>query len=259
MANPTNYETVDAVHTPTATHAEAAKPAARFDLMQGQLRGGASEDKSGQGPAHELFKDRCPLNGVELPDVGKDFGVSVSAHINPKDGFALHVYDSTQAADELTQYQIMKGGYDGRKKVLTGISRAHVPQLDNPFVTLDMYLHNESIERLLGPLPTTLREGTLDKWREDGWRNEAQRIIKDANAYNPIHNELCRIKRTFVARELTEEEAHWQTKNPDQHLFHEEEVIEVHATKIATLPKNRYLTNMLTLLGQIRTALGVKG
>jgi pullulanase/glycogen debranching enzyme len=259
MAN-NSYETVGVVQTSLHESASnsVAKPTVRFDVMKGHLFGQA-EDTLGSSLENKLFKDRCPLNGVELNNVGKDLGINFAVNSNPREGFSLHVFDSKEAADELTQYQIMKGGYDGRKRVLTEIHRAYVPELDNPFVTIDMYMRDESIERLLGPLPDNMREGTLDKWREMGWRSEAMRIVKNINGYNPIHNEICRITKKYVVRELTEEEAHYHAKDPDQHLFHEDEIYEVHVTKVATLPKIRYLNGLFTVLNQIRDALDIKG
>lgn len=253
------YETVGVVQTSTieGTPNSIAKPNVRFDIMQGHLHG-VAEDKLGTSFENKIFKDRCPLNGVELTQIGQEFGINFAVNANPRDGFRLRICDGKEAADELTQYQIMKGGYDGRKKVLTEIQRNHIPELDNPFISIDMYMRDESVERLLGPLPNNLREGTLDKWREMGWRNEAQRIIKNINGYNPIHNEICRITKKYVARELSEEEAEWHPKNPDQHLFHEDEIYEVHVTKVAMLPKIRYLGGLLTTLAQIRTALEIK-
>jgi hypothetical protein len=254
-----SYETVGVVHTMSGekTPDSVAKPNVRFDIMQGHLHG-VAEDKIGSSLENKIFKGRCPLNGVELTHIGQALGINFAVNANPREGFRLHINDGKEAADELTQYQIMKGGYDGRKKVLTGIYRAHVPELDDPFITIDMFMRDESVERWLGPLPTTLREGTLDKWREMGWRSEAMRIIKNINGYNPIHHEVCRITKKYVARELTEEEAHWVPRNPDQHLFHEDEVIEVQVTKVAMLPKIRYLQGLFTTLNEIRAALDIK-
>lgn len=255
-----NYETVGAVQNSLAekTQTGVVKPGARFDIMKGHLFGQA-EDTLGSSLENKLFKDRCPLTGVELSHIGKEYGINFSVNANPREGFSMHVFDSKEAADELTQYQIMRGGYDGRKKVLTEIHRDHVEALDNPYVSIDMYMRDESIERLLGPLPEKMREGTLDKWREMGWRSEAHRILKNINGYNPIHHEICRITKSYVARELSEEEAQWHIKDPDQHLFHEDEIFEVHVTRVALLPKIRYLTGLLNVLNQIREALDIKG
>jgi hypothetical protein len=257
MANG-SYETVGVVHTSTieGTPNSMAKPNVRFDIMQGQLHG-VAQDTIGNSIENKIFKDRCPLNGIELTQIGREFGINFAVNANPREGFRLLLSDGKEAADELTQYQIMKGGYDGRKKVLTGIAREHVPALDNPFISIDMYMRDESVQRLLGPLPENLREGTLDKWREMGWRNEAERIIKNINGYNPIHNEVCRITKKYAVRELSEAEAHYAIKDPDQHLFHEDEIYEVHVTKVAMLPKIRYLGGLLSTLGQIRTALDI--
>ncbi len=254
----TNYETVGVVQTSSieGTPNSVARPNVRFDIMQGHLHG-VAEDKTGDSIENRIFKDGSPLSGVELSQIGQEFGINFAVNANPREGFRLHVNDSKEAAAELTQYQIIKGGYDGRKKVLTEVYRGHVPELDNPFVSMELYMRDESVERLLGPLPANLREGTLDKWREMGWRSEAMRIIKNINGYNPVHNEVCRITRTFVARELTEEEAHWAPRNTDQHLFHEDEIIGVQVTKVSALPKIRYLNGLFNTLDQIRAALDI--
>lgn len=258
MEKTTNYNNLGEVQTASLSERSTIiKPGARFDVMKGHLSGDAL-DYTGDGVANTVFKGRCPLTGAELTNIGKEFGINFAVNANPKEGFNVSFNDGPQARDELTQYQIMKGGFDGRKKLLTEFHRDYVEALDDPFITIDMYEHERSIEKLLGPLPTGAKPGTLMQYREEAWREEARRIIKNINAYNPRHHEVCLITKKFIDREINEEEAHWHPHNEDQHLYHEDEVIEVRTTPVKNLPKIRYLEGLFHTLDEIRHQLGYK-
>jgi hypothetical protein len=251
-----NYNQLGEVQTATLdTRSTIIKPGARFDVMQGHLTGNAT-DYSADGIANNIFKGRCPLTGMELGNIGREFGINFAVNANPKDGFNVNVNDGPEAADELTQYQIMKGGYDGRNKLLTEFHRDHIEALDDPFITIDMYEHERSVEKLLGPLPEGAKPGTIVAYREEAWREEARRIIKSINAYNPRHHEICHMEKKFVAREMTEEEAHFHPRTDSQHLFHEDEIIEVRVTPITKLPRIRYLEGLINTLNALRGQLG---
>ncbi|HVY13272.1 MAG TPA: hypothetical protein VHB73_06895 [Alphaproteobacteria bacterium] len=122
----------------------------------------------------------APVPGVaraqseaELDRIGREFGMNLAINANPPQGFSLRMADGAGAVNELTTYQIMKGGYDGRTRLLAEFHRPHVKGLDDPFITLDFLGQDRVIERLLGPLPSTALPGSLEEWREKAAREQA--------------------------------------------------------------------------------------
>jgi hypothetical protein len=164
--------------------------------------------------------------------------------------------DGPEAANELTIYQIMKGGYDGRKKLLTEFRRDHIDGLDDPFVTINFYARDNAVEKMLGPIPFSVRPGSLQEWREKAWREEARRLIKSIHAYNPIHHEVCAVTKRIVIREISEDEAQFHPKIEDVHLYKEDEVMDVVVTPINRLPRIRYLDGLVQALDEVRKTLG---
>jgi hypothetical protein len=70
---------------------------------------------------------------------------------------------------------------------------------------------------------------------------------------------VLKIAKRFEQHELTEEEAHFHPKDAEQHLFHEDEVLEVIVKPVNQLPKIRYLDGLFHALEEIRAELKVGG
>ncbi len=223
-----------------------------FDVLQGQLHG--DKTKAGSG----FFKDgRSPLQGIDLDPLGKEFDVQFAVNANPKEGFRIRMADGPQAASELTQYQIMKGGYDGRNRVLAEFRRAFVPDLDDPFITITFFQRETSINKLMGPLPDGIKGGTLVEWRENAWMEEARKILRAISAYNPSRAQVCRVVKRYESTEITPEEAGLEQRHDEQQFFRESEYLDVTFTPLQNLPKIRYLDNFLRLLGEAKARLTV--
>lgn len=196
----------------------------------------------------EALKPHCPHSNVCLDDVGHAFGINFEINANPRDGFSVFMRDGAVAANELTTYQVMRGGYDGKNKLLTEFHRDHVAKLDDPFILVNMNKKEEAIEKIMGPIPEGIRPGTLHEWREMGWREEARKIIKRINAYNPVHKQVCFVTKE-VKKIVVDETATGVAKaHEDTLLFREEEIFTVEVTPIQQLPKISYLSGILTML-----------
>lgn len=229
-----------------------------FDLIDAQIHGGNKE----QGPSsleQTIFQgNRAPLNGVDLGAIGAEYGIQFAVNPNPKEGFTVRFVDSKQSVDELTEYQIMKGGYDGRMRLLIEYHRAYAPGLNDPYVTITMFQKELAVDKLTDQLPEGIKPGTLMEWREHGWREEAKKILRSVNGYNPITREVLRITRKQVSSEVTPEESGFELRHEDQQIFHEEETLDVVSTPLQNLPKIRYLEPFFRCLQQVQDALGYK-
>lgn len=234
------------------------KPLKRLDVFSGHLHGAHDAIKVADHDKQEgtFALGNQSIHGVDLEKIGREFGVNFAVNANPLKGFNLRMADSKEAADELTMYQIMKGGYDGRKKLLAEFNRDHIDGLDDPFVTINFYAREQAVERVLGPLPFNVRPGSLQEWREKAWREEARRILKGVHAYNPVHHEVCSITKRIVVREISEDEAQFHPKIEDVHLFKEDEVMDVTVTPVSRLPRIRYLDGLVRALDEVRETLG---
>jgi hypothetical protein len=233
------------------------KQARHHDVIGAQLYG-AGQPKA-TSLESEIFKDnRCPLQGAELGAIGAEYDFQFTANPNPPEGFAINMVDGTHSADELIQYQIMKGGYDGKMKLLIEYNRPYVPGLNNPYVSITTFQKETAIEKICGPLPDGIKLGTLMEWRENAWKEEAKKILRQYNAYNPKTQEVCRLTRKFVSTDITGQRPDFTLRHEDQLIFREEEVIEVQSLAVQQMPKVRYLENFFRCLGEIKDALGYK-
>jgi hypothetical protein len=238
---------------------QKAKSLKRLDIISGHIHGTEDAMKRAEHALHSAdpsLAGKNSISGIDLEKIGREFGVNFAVNANPMEGFTLRMADGPEAANELTVYQIMKGGYDGRKKLLTEFRRDHIDGLDDPFVTINFYAREQAIEKILGPLPFNVRPGSLQEWREKAWREEARRLIKTIHAYNPIHHEVCSVTKRIVAREISEEEAQFHPKIEDVHLFKEDEVMDVTVTPVSRLPRIRYLDGLVHALDEVRHTLG---
>ncbi len=259
MANVYNTSFGEITVTEIADENTIKKPLKRLDVFSGHLHGDTVALKRAemeQSSAEFSLKGACPVTGVDLEKIGREFGVNFAINANPLEGFTLRMADGPDQANELTVYQIMKGGYDGRKKLLAEFHRDHIDGLDDPFVTVNFFMRNQAVEKLLGPLPFNVRPGSLQEWRERAWRDEAKRLIKHIQAYNPIHHEVCSVVKRIVAREISEDEAQFHPKIDDVHLYKEEEVMDVTVTPVTRLPRIRYLEGLVRALNEVRETLG---
>src|SRR5262245_29065698 len=128
----------------------------RMDIISGQIHGQEDALKRAEHALHSAdptLVDKSRITGTDLEKVGREFGVNFAVNANPLEGFTLRMADGPEAANELTVYQIMKGGYDGRKKLLAEFRRDHIDGLDDPFVTINFYAREQAVEKILGPLP----------------------------------------------------------------------------------------------------------
>lgn len=230
----------------------------RLDVISGHLHGQHDALKRAEHDTHgqPQLAAATPVSGRDLEKIGREFGINFAVNANPLEGFCLRMADGPEAANELTVYQIMKGGYDGRKKLLTEFRRDHIDGLDDPFVTVNFFARDNAVEKLLGPLPFNVRPGSLQEWREKAWREEARRLVKAIHAYNPIHHEVCSVTKRIIAREISEDEAQFHPKIEDVRLYKEDEVMDVTVTPVSRLPRIRYLDGLVHALNEVREALG---
>lgn len=250
----------------------------KFDVMAGHLYGDravqaaaarklsnpdpdeAPEDLNADDAAiarkKDALKAHCPHSGQKLDDIGRQFGINFEVNANPQEGFTIRIADGPEAADELTVYQILKGGYDGNHRLLAEFHRDHIDGLDDPFIMMEMFKREKAIERILGPLPEEVKPGSLQEWRELGWRDEARKIIERVNAYNPVHHEICLVHKKTLVLEVDEEYAGFHPKRDDVHMYKEDELYEVQVTPVARLPKIRYLEGFVGMLNEASHRLG---
>ncbi|MBI3418916.1 MAG: hypothetical protein HY053_02115 [Proteobacteria bacterium] len=259
MSNVYNTSFGEVTVTEIAEESDTKKSLKRLDVLSGHVHGSHEAAKRAEHNLHSAdlaFKTSLSVTGADLEKIGREFGVNFAVNANPLEGFTLRMADGAEAAHELTVYQIMKGGYDGRKKLLTEFRRDHIDGLDDPFVTINFYMRDQAIQKLLGPLPFSVRPGSLQEWREKAWREEARRLIKNFHAYNPIHHEVASVAKRIVVREISEEEAQFHPRIEDVHLYKEDEVMDVTVTPVSRLPRIRYLDGFVRALEEVRTALG---
>lgn len=252
--------------------------AKKFDVMAAQLYGNRANAAPAAAPANspvvpvtkpaivtgigaplakrEVMKPHCPYTGLTLDDIGREFGINFEVNANPPEGFTMRLADGPEAADELTVYQIMKGGYDGNHRLLAEFHRDHIDGLDDPFIMIDMFKKDEAVEKIMGPLPEDIRPGSLQEWREKGWRDEARKIIKRINAYNPVHHEVCLVTKKTLVLEVDEDYTHYHPKDERVHMYKEDELFDVQVTPVSKLPKNRYLDGLITMLNEAGHKLG---
>jgi hypothetical protein len=258
MGNIYNTSFGEITVTEVAKDDSIIKPLKRLDIISGHLHGqhDAIKREGLAGEAESLIDGKTSVTGVDLEKIGREFGINFAVNSNPMEGFSLRMADGKEQASELTIYQIMKGGYDGRKKLLTEFRRDHVDGLDDPFVTINFYGRDQAVDKILGPLPFNVRPGSLQEWREKAWREEARRLIKTMHAYNPVHHEVCNVTKRIVVREISEEEAQFHPKIDDVQLFREDEVMDVTVTPVSRLPRIRYLEGLTHALDEVRATLG---
>lgn len=229
------------------------------DILAGQLYAG--NEKKTSSLEMEIFQgNRCPLQGVDLGDIGMPYDFQFTVNPNPFEGFSIKVTDGKDSANELVQYQILKGGYNGKAKLLVEYNRPFAPALDDPYITITMFQKEMAIDKICGPIPDGIKPGTLMEWRENGWREEAKKILRNINGYNPKTQEVLKITRKFVSTDITElpEGTQYTLHDEDQRIFKEDELIDVVKTDVKTLPKIRYMENFYRCLGEIKTQLGYK-